>query len=115
MTVITIDYTGDSDEVRAICGAYPKGKVADMTDVAWGHRLLYNHARRLAERSEWTCPICGGELEAEDERFNRWVHFYCPQCRISGQSAGSEESLRKGYEEWADHIRNMIRLGREVV
>ena len=114
MTTVTIDYTTDEEEVIAISGARPNGEVADMTDVYWGHRLLYDHARRLAERSEWPCPICGGELMVKDEHFNFWVHFHCPQCCIVGPSAGSEESLCKAYEGWAAHIRSMIDMGRKV-
>lgn len=114
MTTVTIDYAVDDDEVIAVFPSDPKRRVADMTDVYWGHRLLYDHARKLAERSEWPCPICGGELMVKDEHFNFWVHFHCPQCCISGPSAGSEESLRKAYDEWAAHIRSMIDMGREV-
>lgn len=114
MTTVTIDYTTIEKEVIAVSGVRPNGEVANMTDVYWGHRLLYEHARRLAERSEWPCPICGGELEVAEERLHYWVHFYCSQCRISGPSAGNEESLRRDYEDWVAHIRSMIDMGREV-
>lgn len=114
MTRITIDCTVESEEVVAISFSTPGGTVADIFDVAFGHRCLYDHAKRLNERREWPCPICGAELEVSKERYSCWVHFFCHQCRISGNSCGNEESLRAGYEIWASHIRSMIEMGREA-
>ena len=113
MTLVIIDYNADSDDVRAISIADPNGRIADMSDIAWGHRLLYEHARKMNQRREWPCPICGAKMEVNHERCSYWVHLYCAQCRISSDSAGSEEGLRKSYEGWATHIRNMIDMGRE--